>query len=134
MSLLSLKKYRSQFRIRIKPSVPKSELAAAIAEHFAAIPDPEEDEVINKFLFTLQKNRTICSETEESGDEPLNKKVSLSLKKKSTTNHDTTETKTSEDLLVINNQKNALQSNTKKNVKKNNSTTKVESKFVCIKV
>ena len=81
----------------------------------------------------MQKNRTnTCSETEEGADDPLNKKVSVSLKKKSTTNLDTTETtKTSEDLLVINNQKNKLQSNTKKNVKKNNSTAKVESKFIC---
>ena len=71
LSLPFLKKYRSQFQIRIKPSVPKSELAAAIAEHFATIPIPEESEVIDNFLKALQKNRTGSgqSEMEDSPDE-----------------------------------------------------------------
>ena len=121
MPLLSLKKYRSQFHIKIKPTVPKSELAAAIAEHFASIPVPEETEVIDQFLKALQKNRNSSSENEESAEEPSgNKKTSTTtsdLKKRFT---ETAETE---------NPKNSLQSNSKK-LAKRNSIPKVESKRV----
>lgn len=123
--MLSLKKYRSQFQIRIKPTVPKSELAAAIAEHFASIPIPEETEVIDQFLKALQKNRNGLSETEDSADEPglgsnTNKKVPTTtsdLKKRLSE----TETETVP--------KNSLQTNSKK-LAKRNSIPKVESKRV----
>lgn len=119
-----MKKYRSQFQIRIKPTVPKSELAAAIAEHFASIPVPEETEVIDQFLKALHKNRNSSSENEESADEQggigiTNKKVpvtSTDLKKRS----NETETETP---------KNSLQTNSKK-LAKRNSIPKVESNRV----
>lgn len=118
-----MKKYRSQFQIRIKPTVPKSELAAAVAEHFASIPVPEETEVIDQFLKALQKNRNSSSEAEESADEPgsngTSKKVPVTtsdLKKKFM------ETETE-------NLKNSSQSNSKK-LAKRNSIPKVESNRV----
>jgi hypothetical protein len=122
LSLPSLKKYRTQFQIRIKPTVPKSELAAAIAEHFANIPVPEETEVIDQFLKALQKNRNSLSEIEESADEPgnLNKKVPAAtsdLKKRLTE----AETESIP--------KNSLQPNSKK-LAKRNSIPKVESNRV----
>jgi len=118
-----LKKYRTQFQIRIKPTVPKSELAAAIAEHFASIPVPEETEVIDQFLKALQKNRITLSENEESADEPgstNNKKVTVTTSdlKKRLTETETTEVP-----------KNSLQTNSKK-LAKRNSIPKVESNRV----
>lgn len=116
-----MKKYRSQFQIRIKPTVPKSELAAAVAEHFASIPVPEETEVIDQFLRALQKNRNSSSEAEESADEPGLKKAPATtsdLKKKFT------ETETESP-------KNSLQSNSRK-VAKRNSIPKVESNRVAL--
>lgn len=128
LSLPSLKKYRSQFQIRIKPSVPKSELAAAIAEHFASIPIPEETEVIDQFLKALQKNRNSPSETEESSDDPSidptqqpPSSTILLLTKKSSKKSSTSELETEIS-------KNSIQSNSKKGVKRN-SIPKVESKI-----
>lgn len=124
-----MKKYRSQFQIRIKPSVPKSELAAAIAEHFASIPVPEENEVIDQFLRALQKARNSLSEAEESADEPA---------KKSTTASATSALPSSSDLKKKFNDidsdsssmieiKNSSQSNSVKKSAKRNSVPKVES-------
>lgn len=132
--MLSLKKYRSQFQIRIKPSVPKSELAAAIAEHFATIPVPDETEVINKFFKALQKNRTTQSETEESADEPptITKKSAPSdLKKKfkDPQEKDKNSIEASSDSNHSELSKNSTQSNLKKNAKRN-SIPKVESKLL----
>jgi len=141
LSLPSLKKYRSQFQIRIKPTVPKSELAAAIAEHFASIPVPEETEVIDQFFKALQKNRTVQSENEESADEPpvMTKKTTVpsDLKKRfkdpqekdkiaisNTTNDVNSDSNISEIA------KNSAQSNLKK-IAKRNSVPKVESKYWC---
>lgn len=134
VSLPSLKKYRSQFQIRIKPSVPKSELAAAIAEHFASIPVPEETEVIDQFFKALQKNRSGQSETEESSDEPVGvntKKtnnshtVSSDLKKRFKDHQEKAQ-------LTGNNSdsSNSQQSNSKKTAAKRNSIPKVESKYL----
>ena len=123
-----MKKYRSQFQIRIKPTVPKSELAAAIAEHFASIPVPEETEVIDQFFKALQK--------EESADEPsitkkilpsdLKKKLKEPLEKdKVNSQQNTSDIHPDSSYSEIS--KNSTQSNSKKIVKRN-SIPKVESK------
>lgn len=136
VSLPSLKKYRSQFQIRIKPSVPKSELAAAIAEHFASIPVPEETEVIDQFFKALQKNRSGQSETEESSDEHVGvntKKtnnshqstVSSDLKKRF---KDHQEKEKAQLTAKNSDSSNSQQSNSKKTAAKRNSIPKVESK------
>lgn len=121
VSLLSLKKYRSQFQIRIKPTVPKSELAAAIAEHFATIPAPEETEVIDNFFKALQKNRIAQSETEESADEPATtvKKSDLKKKLKDPQEKDKNSIDPSSDPTNSEISKNSTQSNSKKNAKRN---------------
>lgn len=123
LSILSLKKYRSQFQIRIKPSVPKSELAAAIAQHFASIPVPEETEVIDQFLRALQKTRNGLSETEESADEAAKKTAILTttpdLKKRLNEQQ--------ADSLLITEVKNSSQANSTKKLAKRNSIPKVES-------
>ncbi len=41
----------------MKPTAPKAELATAIAEHFASIPVPGEEDAISGFLQAVQKNR-----------------------------------------------------------------------------
>lgn len=64
VSLSSLKKYRRQFQIRVKPTAPKAELAAAIAEHFASIPVPGEEEAISKFLQAVQASKQARSAAE----------------------------------------------------------------------
>ena len=125
MSLLSLKKYRSQFQIRIKPTVPKSELAAAIAEHFASIPVPEETEVIDQFLKALQKNRNISSETEDSADESSGNNA-ISSKKVPSSNSDIKRRFNETDTEIA--PKNSLQTNSKK-LAKRNSIPKVESRL-----
>ena len=131
-----MKKYRSQFQIRIKPTVPKSELAAAIAEHFASIPVPEETEVIDQFFKALQKNRSAQNENEESADEPsitkkilpsdLKKKLKEPLEKdKVNSQQNTSDIHPDSSYSEIS--KNSTQSNSKKIVKRN-SIPKVESK------
>ena len=127
-----MKKYRNQYQIRIKPSVPKSELAAAIAEHFASIPVPEETEVIDQFFKALQKNRTGQSETEESSDEPVNTKNS-DLKKRFKVHQEKEKNQiaSSSDSKSLEISKNSSQSNSKKTAKRN-SIPKVESKFPCL--
>lgn len=77
----------------------------------------------------MQKSRNIANETEESGDELLNKKPVASFKKRFEKVINTTEAKANEDLLMISNQKNSLQSNSKK-IAKRNSIPKVES--ICL--
>lgn len=121
-----MKKYRSQFQIRIKPTVPKSELAAAIAEHFASIPVPEETEVIDQFLKALQKNRNSLNENEENAEEPgsTNSKripaMNLDFKKR------LIETETGTETTEV--PKNSLQTNSNsKKLAKRNSIPKVES-------
>jgi uncharacterized protein YciW len=106
-------------------------LAAAIAEHFASIPVPEEDEVIDQFLRALHKNRTSSTDTEESADDNSthisSKKSSASLdhsKKK----QDRALFSDSEPSSNANNVKNSLQSNSKKSAVKRNSIPKNESK------
>ena len=138
LSLPSLKKYRTQFQIRIKPSVPKSELAAAIAEHFASIPAPEENEVIDQFLRALQKNKNPQSETEESSDELTNTIMTTMIKKSTDTkkkNRKIANISNINNSNINNNEsgtetevpKNSIQSNLKKTVKRN-SVAKAESK------
>lgn len=66
-----MKKYRRQYHIRVKPTAPKAELAAAISEHFASIPVPGEEEAISGFLQAVQKNRQarLAEESELSAQE-----------------------------------------------------------------
>lgn len=67
LSLSCLKKYRRLHHIRIKPTVPKAELAAAVAEHFASAPIPEEEHAIHEFISALQRNRVSEMNGGESG-------------------------------------------------------------------
>lgn len=75
-----MKKYRRQFRIRVKPTAPKAELAAAIAEHFASIPGPTEEEAISGFLQAVQRNNRRTEETDD-GNSTATEESSMTSKK-----------------------------------------------------
>lgn len=75
-----MKKYRRQFRIRVKPTAPKAELAAAVAEHFASIPIPIEEEAISGFLQAVQRNNRRAEEADD-GNSTAAEDSSISNKK-----------------------------------------------------
>lgn len=145
LSLSCLKKYRTQYQIRIKPTVPKSELAAAISEHFASIPIPEEENTIHEFLKALQKNRininstaTATPQDTDSGS-PLStntppmsggKTKTATLMEKQSIRSDSgkkNNEKDSSNNNINNNLKNIPQSNSKKVVKKEKVTPSTSS-------
>lgn len=79
----------------MKPTAPKAELAAAIAEHFASIPGPTEEEAISGFLQAVQRSNRRTVETDDGNstatDEPSKKNTSsssLKVSKKKSLNND----------------------------------------------